>query len=74
MGVNYSPDIYDRFHREYPAMPMFASETASTLTTRGEYTERLRQRVCDLLQPHRGFVEAGGRPVFCGGQLCLDRL
>jgi beta-galactosidase len=38
MGVNYSPDIYDRFHKEHPAMPMFASETASTLTTRGEYT------------------------------------
>ena len=38
MGVNYSPDIYDRFHQEHPAMPMFASETASTLTTRGEYT------------------------------------
>ncbi len=37
MGVNYSPNIYDRFHQEHPTMPMFGSETASTLTTRGEY-------------------------------------
>jgi beta-galactosidase len=39
MGVNYSPSVYDRFHLEHPAMPMFASETASTQTTRGEYAD-----------------------------------
>jgi beta-galactosidase len=37
MGVNYHPEVYDRFHQQYPKMPMFASETASTTTTRGEY-------------------------------------
>ena len=37
MGVNYNIQVYDRFHREHPTMPMFASETASTTTTRGEY-------------------------------------
>jgi beta-galactosidase len=37
MGVNYHTEVYDRFHRQYPKMPMFASETASTTTTRGEY-------------------------------------
>jgi beta-galactosidase len=37
MGVNYSPDVYARFHEMYPKMPLFASETASTLTTRGVY-------------------------------------
>ena len=39
MGVNYHPEVYDRFHREHPKMPMFGSETASTLTTRGEYAD-----------------------------------
>jgi beta-galactosidase len=39
MGVNYSPDVYDRFHNEHPRMPMFGSETASTLTTRGQYAD-----------------------------------
>jgi beta-galactosidase len=38
MGVNYNIQVYDRFHREHPAMPLYASETASTTTTRGEYT------------------------------------
>jgi beta-galactosidase len=37
MGVNYNTEVYDRFHREHPAMPLYASETASTTTTRGEY-------------------------------------
>jgi beta-galactosidase len=39
MGVNYSPQEYDRFHSRYPRMPMFGSETASTVTTRGEYAD-----------------------------------
>jgi beta-galactosidase len=39
MGVNYYPEVYDRFHREHPTMPMFGSETASTVTTRGEYAD-----------------------------------
>jgi beta-galactosidase len=37
MGVNYNPEVYARFHRSYPRMPLYASETASTLTTRGVY-------------------------------------
>jgi beta-galactosidase len=37
MGVNYNIEVYDRFHRQHPTLPMFASETASTTTTRGEY-------------------------------------
>ncbi len=39
MGVNYSPNVYTRFHNQHPKMPMFGSETASTLTTRGEYAD-----------------------------------
>jgi len=36
-GFNYNPDAYDPFHRARPAQPCFASETASTVTTRGIY-------------------------------------
>jgi beta-galactosidase len=39
MGVNYNSEVYDRFHREHPAMPLYASETASTTTTRGAYAD-----------------------------------
>jgi beta-galactosidase len=39
MGVNYNIEVYDQFHKQHPNMPMFASETASTVTTRGEYAD-----------------------------------
>ena len=37
IGVNYYPNVYDSVHAKYPEKPMFGSETASTLTTRGVY-------------------------------------
>jgi len=39
MGVNYSYDVYDKFHGQHPLVPVFGSETASTVTTRGEYAD-----------------------------------
>ena len=38
-GENYDPGMYNNFHKEkgYPSMPLFGSETASTVSTRGEY-------------------------------------
>ncbi len=39
VGVNYNPERYDAIHRAHPTRPFFASETASTLTTRGEYAD-----------------------------------
>jgi len=37
LGVNYNYQVYDRFHQEHPDMPIFGSETASIVSTRGEY-------------------------------------
>ncbi len=45
VGVNYNPGQYDDIHRAHPGKPMFASETASTLTTRGEYASNRRRTV-----------------------------
>lgn len=36
-GINYSPGSYDDFHRNFPTMPLYGSETASTVSTRGIY-------------------------------------
>jgi len=59
MGVNYSTQVYDRFHNEHPAMPMFGSETASTVTTRGEYTnDRARSVVTSY-----NMTDGSWRPV-----------
>jgi len=38
-GCNYNDNQYDGFHSQFPDIPMYGSETASTLVTRGEYTD-----------------------------------
>jgi beta-galactosidase len=37
MGCNYSDNLIDKFHQDYPKQPMIGTETASTLATRGIY-------------------------------------
>ncbi len=36
-GYNYKPTEYGKFRQSNPLIPLFASETASTVSTRGEY-------------------------------------
>ncbi len=36
-GYNYKPQEYPKFRQANPTIPLFASETASTISTRGEY-------------------------------------
>ena len=36
-GYNYKPFEYAKFHAANPLIPLFASETASTISSRGEY-------------------------------------
>ena len=36
-GYNYKPQEYVKFHAQNPTIPLFASETASTISSRGEY-------------------------------------
>jgi beta-galactosidase len=36
-GYNYQPGSYGRFHMANPAEPLFGSETASTVSSRGEF-------------------------------------
>ncbi len=38
IGINYNPGVYDSFHRLFPQTPLFASEIASEIATRGIYT------------------------------------
>jgi beta-galactosidase len=37
LGYNYKPDEYKTFHSRHPAIPVFGSETASCVSSRGEY-------------------------------------
>jgi beta-galactosidase len=36
-GYNYKPQEYGRFREKNPGLPLFGSETASTVSSRGEY-------------------------------------
>jgi beta-galactosidase len=36
-GYNYKPTEYGKFRQSNPSIPLYASETASTVSTRGEY-------------------------------------
>jgi beta-galactosidase len=53
-GFNYNEDHIDRFHKDYPALPMVGTETASTVSTRGIYfndKEKGYVRAYDLEHP-----------------------
>ncbi len=36
-GFNYKPHLYEEFRKANPDMPLYGSETASTVSSRGEY-------------------------------------
>lgn len=36
-GFSYKPDLYAKFHKTSPTIPMVGSETASCISSRGEY-------------------------------------
>jgi beta-galactosidase len=43
IGFNYRLELPDNYHKKYPTRPVFGSETASTISTRGVYqTDPLR--------------------------------
>jgi len=53
-GFNYNEGRIDQFHKDYPALPMVGTETASTVATRGIYfndREKGYVRAYDLEHP-----------------------
>ena len=36
-GYNYKPHLYAKFREDHPTIPLYGSETASTVSSRGEY-------------------------------------
>jgi beta-galactosidase len=58
-GVNYNPGAYAPFHQAHPQMPLFGSETASTVSTRGVYTWNVFHSDKDYTGvPTKGWVSA----------------
>jgi beta-galactosidase len=57
VGFNYQLMFPDRFHKANPTRPLYGSETASAISTRGEYTtDKLRNTISayDVNQPGWG--------------------
>jgi beta-galactosidase len=57
IGFNYNLKMPDEFHKNNPTRPIFGSETASAISTRGEYTtDPLRNTISayDINQPGWG--------------------
>ncbi len=45
-GFNYNQRVYDSYRADHPTVPLYGSETASTVSTRGEYvTDRVKGTV-----------------------------
>jgi beta-galactosidase len=56
IGFNYSLQFPDAYHTRYPHRPLYGSETASSIATRGAYTtEPLRNRVSAYDNNHPGW-------------------
>ncbi len=66
MGVNYSPDMYDRIHKKCPDMPMFGSETASVNSTRGVYADGDHGWVSSYNMPDESWAPVAERPFIAG--------
>jgi beta-galactosidase len=54
MGFNYKPDNYIPFHQRFPQQFFFSTESASTISSRGEY-------FFPVVRPGFGAVSTGGR-------------
>jgi len=74
-GINYSIGAYDKFHAAFPNLPMYSSEIASTVSTRGIYAnDRARGYVSayDINKPGWGetaeesWSAIGSRPFMAG--------
>ncbi len=49
---NYKPQYYNSIHNEHPEWTMYASETASTVSSRGEYFFPAKERVHYTREPY----------------------
>lgn len=48
-GYNYKPYLYGKFRETHPDVPVFGSETASTVSSRGEYFFPVKPKLEDSL-------------------------
>ena len=52
-GMNYWQDRYDKIHKKFPNLPLLATETSATLSSRGEYHFPVREIYSDYNHPSK---------------------
>ena len=52
-GMNYWQDRYDKIHKQFPNLPLLATETSATLSSRGEYHFPVREIYKDYNHPSK---------------------
>jgi beta-galactosidase len=58
IGFNYGLDFPDKYHKKHPTRPLYGSETASTICTRGQYsTDPLRNTLSAYDLNHTNWSE-----------------
>jgi beta-galactosidase len=67
-GINYHPEAYESFHQKFPKMPLFASETASEVGTRGIYATETWDNGRFTGDKAKGYVSAWGTNAPFWGQ------
>jgi beta-galactosidase len=66
VGFNYNPGVYQKFHAQFPAKPMVATEIASEIGTRGIYDMNQWENYWG--DQDRGYVSAYSINAGPGGQ------
>ncbi|MCA1595731.1 MAG: DUF4982 domain-containing protein, partial [Chloroflexi bacterium] len=67
VGVNYHTAVYDRFHTQFPQIPLFGSETANSKSTRGAYVnDRADGWVSSYNLPEDAWAAVADRPFVAG--------
>ena len=82
IGFNYGLNRPDGYHKEHPKRPIYGSETASAISTRGDYTtDPLRNTISaydanqsGLGRDGRGVVEVLRHAGVGSGRVCVDGL
>ncbi|MGO8669973.1 MAG: glycoside hydrolase family 2 TIM barrel-domain containing protein [Capsulimonadaceae bacterium] len=68
LGVNYNYQDYDWLHAQYPARPIFGSETASDISCRGNYeTDPVRAHLASYMSPEGSWRPLAEREFVAGG-------
>ena len=52
VGFNYNLEIIDAYHKKFPTRPLYGSETASAVGTRGQYTTDPLSNTMDAYDVH----------------------